>query len=115
VGTSTTKPASSIPHYGSARKPFQGRDRQIDPAGAGRVRFGQKDGPKPIGDVEPRIERRRDVEERVKLVELLRLDGGQHGRRLRCKRLFVETALGPAIVLNGTDPVHIGRQGVIGP
>ena len=56
---------------------------------------------------------RRDVEERVQLVVLGRLDCGQHRRRRRPERLLGQPALGAAVVLNGPDPIQIGRQGVV--
>ncbi len=87
------------------------RDRLIGSPGPVRICFGQEDRPEPVRDVEARIERRRDVEQRIQQIERDRRLGGQRRRRLerrRCQTLGTLRVL--AEVLNRANPVQIRRQ-----
>jgi hypothetical protein len=80
-----------------------------------RVRFGQENGAEPVRDVEPRIERRRDIEQRIQEVE-------RDGRFLRQRRRRLERIVEPllgvlrsaAVVLNRSYPVQVRRQRALG-
>ena len=99
-----------------AQSLFQQRNRQIGTVRPARIRLGQEDGPESVGDVEPRIERRRDVQQRIQQREGVR---GERCRRFRHDRLTrarrVDLLPRAAIVLNGADPVDVGEQRVVGP
>ncbi len=86
-------------------------DGVVGPSGPMRIGLGQEDGAEPIRDVEPRIERGRDVEQRVQEIEGDRRLGGEGRRRFERVR---ESILGvfrpPAVVLNRPYPVQIRRQ-----
>ena len=69
-------------------------DGQIGTAGAARVRLGEENRAKPVGDAESRIERRRTIEERIEQMIFL-----------RPSRQMVA-----AEMLHGANPVEIGRH-----
>jgi hypothetical protein len=85
---------------GHRGEPFaQQRDRLVGAAGTARISLAQENRSEPVGDVEVRIERRRDVEQRIQQVVL-----ASSGHR--------SLQPGPAVVLNRADPVDVGCQAV---
>ena len=118
-GTSSERtrcPAGTATCPARSRRPFSSRAiARSGRSGAARIGLGEKHRAKPIRDVEPRIERRRDVEQRIQHGKGV---GGKRRRRLRHDRLIrarqVEPLLGAAVVLDRPDPVDVGEQRVVG-
>ena len=74
---------------------FEQRDRLIGVAGSVGIALREQDRAEPVRDVETRIQRRRDVEQRIQEIVVLVLVLGQ---------------LGAAVELDGANPVDIGPQ-----
>ena len=78
---------------------LQQRDRQVGPAGPARIRLAEEDRAEPVGDAEVRIQRRRQIEQRIQQ----RVGADVLGRR---QALLAE-------MLQRADPVDVGGERVV--
>ena len=100
---------------GRSRNPFSSRAiARSGRSGAARVGLGEKDRAEPVGDVEPRIERRRDVEQRIQQRVGVGAARPSAADRVRHRAGRVEPLLGAAVVLNRADPVEIRGERRVG-
>ena len=97
-----------------AQSLFKERNRQVGPTRSAGVRLGQENGAEPVGDIESRIQRRRQIEKRIQEIVSV---AGRCDIRLCCsaRLLFArDRPLGAAVVLDRANPVHVGRQRLVG-
>ena len=78
---------------------LQQRDRQVRTSAPPWERLGQEDGPEVIRDIETRIERGREVEERIQQLVLF---------------AWIRRQLRAAVVLHRSNPVDVGQQRIVG-
>ena len=98
-----------------AQSLFEQRDCQIRTAGPARIGLGEKNRAEPVRDVEPRIERRRQVQKRVQEIV-----SAAKGWNIRARigpggvRLGFDHTLRAAVILDRADPIEVGRESLVG-
>ena len=88
-------PACTATSSATRQALLEQRNRLVGLTGPARLRFGQEDRAKPIGDIEVRIQRRREIEKRVEKLEMT-IALGELARA--------------AEVLKRANPVDVGEQ-----
>src|SRR5215471_9244962 len=90
---------------------LQERNGLIGTSRSVRITLGQEDGAEPVRDVEPRIKRGADIEERIQQVERDGRIGSQCGGwRQESRTLPLRLLCVCAVVLQRANPVHVGDK-----
>ena len=100
-----------IPSVRLLAKPlFEERNRQIGTARPARIRLGEKNCAKPVRDVESRVERGRQIEQRIQQIVSAAAVLNIRRRWADDGTVGTEHALGATVILNRANPVQVRCQ-----